>query len=386
MVEQSADEVVVEDLLDEARTRSHLEDFGELDPLPALRSLVDAINAESFLRPTARAHRRREIVTDLITRLQMEDAFRRHPEIADQPVTAPLVIIGLQRTGTSKLFRAIASDPRWVVLRTWQGLHPIPIGAPGSEEDRRERVALAQQWVDLQTELGLQPAHRVDPDAPEMEFLLLTKTWMFPTPTLVVPTHQRWCEQADYVDIYRYFRRQLQFLQWQNDDPPGARWLLKYPYHLANLHALATVFPDTSFVMNHRHPGTSVASMMRIVELMQTGVADRDARAAAHEWFHILTFEIDRCLEYRDSREAIPVLDVAYRDVERDAAGVTRTIYEWVGLPFEESAEVAIRAWEDENPRHRDGVFTYDLSDYSLGNADVEMAFSRYLERFADWL
>ena len=65
-----------------------------------------------------------------------------------------------------------------------------------------------------------------------MEALLLAGTFMVNAPTRIVPTHQAWCERADYTDVYRHLRKTLQFLQWQTHAEPGRRWILKSPTHL----------------------------------------------------------------------------------------------------------------------------------------------------------
>ena len=46
------------------------------------------------------AHR---IIGHLGERLQIEDWYRRHPEIEDEPIDAPLIGLGLPRTGSTAL-------------------------------------------------------------------------------------------------------------------------------------------------------------------------------------------------------------------------------------------------------------------------------------------
>ena len=58
----------------------------------------------------------------LVTRLRLEDLWRRKPEIRDQPVRGPLFIVGLPRSETTFLHRLLAQDtslrsaPYWELI------------------------------------------------------------------------------------------------------------------------------------------------------------------------------------------------------------------------------------------------------------------------------
>jgi hypothetical protein len=90
----------------------------------------------------------------LVTRLRLVALLDDHPEIADEPVRAPIVILGLPRTGTSHLHNLLAQDQALRSLPYWESLEPIPEPhrrglAPESDPRRRrcERVLRFQHWV-----------------------------------------------------------------------------------------------------------------------------------------------------------------------------------------------------------------------------------------------
>ncbi len=66
------------------------------------------------------------IVGHLSQRLQVEDWYRRHPEIDDVPITAPLIGLGLPRTGSTALAMLLAQDPGVRYLRRWESAQPCP--------------------------------------------------------------------------------------------------------------------------------------------------------------------------------------------------------------------------------------------------------------------
>src|SRR3546814_6537403 len=73
-------------------------------------------------------------------RLRIEDAFRRHPEIADEPIVNPLLIVGQGRSGTTYLYELMSMDPDNRAPQTWEWLFPLlPDGdGPGYEARMRQ--------------------------------------------------------------------------------------------------------------------------------------------------------------------------------------------------------------------------------------------------------
>ena len=91
-------------VLAEARAATGLADFGEESFRAGLRALLSTYADHPFSEKGRRRNRRR-IVTLLSTRLEIEDALRRHPEVLRRAVTSPVVLTGLPRSATSALDR-----------------------------------------------------------------------------------------------------------------------------------------------------------------------------------------------------------------------------------------------------------------------------------------
>src|SRR3546814_6565795 len=66
---------------------------------------------------------------------------------------------------------------------------------------------------------------------------------------------------------YRYYKKLLQFVQWQNGTS-GVPMLLKGPSHTPHMDMLHEYFPDAKFVQIHRDPVTCVASMGKVVWML----------------------------------------------------------------------------------------------------------------------
>lgn len=115
-----------EELLDAARAETHLDDFGEDDFVEGLEILVHALRTEARLNALGEAVLRQRIVGHLKQRLQVEDWYRRHPEIDGVSIHAPLIGLGLPRTGSSALSCLLAEDPNARSLLTWEASEPCP--------------------------------------------------------------------------------------------------------------------------------------------------------------------------------------------------------------------------------------------------------------------
>lgn len=113
-------------LIEEARRRSGLADFGPPPIEEPLRRLVASYDGEAGLTLLGRIAARRDTLRLLENRLRMEGDRRRHPDIEAEEVRRPLFVTGLPRTGTSLLHGLLAQDPTNRAPCTWECSFPRP--------------------------------------------------------------------------------------------------------------------------------------------------------------------------------------------------------------------------------------------------------------------
>src|SRR5690606_20867938 len=161
-------------LLRDARERTGLSDFGPDDFREGLEVLCDSIENEAKLHPIGRLILHGRIRGALETRLRAEALLKRHPEIHQIPITAPIVIAGLQRTGTTMLHRLLASDPRVRSLASWEALSPVPekLDAPRDRDPRIRSAVIAEKGLRVMSPEFF-AIHPVEAHAPEEEVILL---------------------------------------------------------------------------------------------------------------------------------------------------------------------------------------------------------------------
>ena len=96
-------------LIKRARKQTGLHSFGDEFWEEPLDRLIDSINQESELHAVGRFISRERLTGLLAIRLRAENWFKKHPGILEQQLYPVTLICGLQRTGTTKLHRLLAT-------------------------------------------------------------------------------------------------------------------------------------------------------------------------------------------------------------------------------------------------------------------------------------
>ncbi|MDT7549049.1 MAG: hypothetical protein QOE84_1443, partial [Actinomycetota bacterium] len=119
-------ELTVDALVSGAQAATGLEDLGDLPFLEPLTVLVEALNREARLDDTRRQQVATTLTGLLVKRLQLVADRARFPAIADEVVTAPLIVVGAPRTGSTHLHALLGQDPANRVPLFWEQNLPSP--------------------------------------------------------------------------------------------------------------------------------------------------------------------------------------------------------------------------------------------------------------------
>src|SRR5271156_3400822 len=134
-------------LMDAARARAGLIDFGDEWFIAPLEHLVTALNEEARLK-SAEAGPVQRITHSLIERLQLVDTLKRQPEILDEKVHVAGAVLGLPRTGSTMLQRLLGSSPQLTSGFWWEVTFPLPFPGeqPGDPTPRQEAAKAAVEY------------------------------------------------------------------------------------------------------------------------------------------------------------------------------------------------------------------------------------------------
>lgn len=379
--------ITVDGVLDDARRKAGLRDFGDEGFLEPLEVLVDSINREAALNPVGHMIIRGRIVGVLVNKLVAQKTIAEHPEILEIPVEAPIVIAGLARTGTTMLHRLIAQDPTIRSLASWEAINPAPARHKrGRKKDPRFAQAAAAAKGLKYMSPGFFAIHPAEPDAPEEEVILLEQAFLTTTPEAMmnVPTYSKWLEEQNHVPAYQALKRMMQYLHWQR---PGighdVRWVLKTPHHQEYFDPLLEVFPKATIVHTHRDPLKTSPSLFSMLAHLQMIFSDEvDPNRVAEHWLHKIENMARRTLATRERVNDEGFVDVSYYDLVKDPIPEVARIYEAAGHELSPEALEAMGASRKINKQHKYGRHKYSLADFGMTRDDVESRIAPYRARF----
>ena len=269
-------------LLDTARRNTGLDDFGAGDWREPFERFVTSLEEDARLNLMGRLMTRSELLMWLELRLRVEEEYRLHPEIADEVIAKPLLIVGQGRSGTSAMQNLLAADPNNGTLLTWEAFYPSP-PPEAATYATDPRIAKAdwmiRQWYRVTPEMeamhefgGAIPTEGIHLQVSSFQML----TWM----NLMgqVPSFNAWIWDKSFVPALAWEKRVLKLLQWKNP----RRWVIKSPV-MFNLPDLLKVYPDACLVWMHRDPLRSLASAVNMVGTIFWQRSD-DPFIAAARW------------------------------------------------------------------------------------------------------
>lgn len=319
----------------------------------------------------------------LINRLHVVHLLEQRPDIAERPLRAPIIVIGLFRTGTTFLHNVLAADPDNRAGRTWE--HAYPVG--------RVRDPLGDvRWRKRRTNIPLTMNHVVVPDQDvvhyvyldeyEEDFFLLGTDMALMTQIVgLADLDYAWrLLDQDLTGAYRWHRLQLQMLDEQRS---AARWLLKCPWHTWNLEALLRVYPDARLVHIHRDPVKALGSQCSLVTRINCRLhRDLDVRALSRFWVDYSREGLARAQRVKDSLPPDQVFDVRLGELRKAPGETIQRIYERFGLPCDDALRARFDAAAAAEPTFQQGVHEYSLEMFGLRDDEVRREFADYAERF----
>ena len=373
-------------LLEEAIEAAGADDLGEPTWSEGLARVLDGLVHEARLHDLGVEVAADDVRTYLTNRLAVTAWRRDHPEVAAGAVTAPIVIVGQPRTGTTILYDLLAQDPGLRAPLTWEVDHPVPPPAAATfdTDPRIEEVDARLQMADLLIP-GFTDFHPLGARLAQ-ECVRITasdfRSMIFQT-QYRLPAYNRWLlDEADLAPAYAWHRRYLQHLQ---SGHPAERWLLKSPAHLWHLDALAAEYPDAVIVQTHRDPLPVIASVSALAAHLRRMASDETSVAeAAQEYADDILLGLERGMDARD-RGVFPthqVVDVQFADFMADPLATIASIYGGIGRELTDDAARRMRAFLDAHPGDGGGGGTrYRFADTGLDADELRARAAPYQER-----
>jgi hypothetical protein len=372
--------LVATDLIETAKRRSHLNDFGESDFFEALSRLLESCQDEARLNLIGKIALKTDVLETLSARLKMERDRQLYPNIAHQEIREPVFIVGLPRSGTSLLHRLLSADPEHRCPLMWEVRSPSP---PTRAHEKR-RIQRATQSCNFFNWLvpTFRYAHAIGAEVPQECVSMMTPTFLSDQfdAMYYVPSYRAWFFRQNLQPAYEYHRRFLQHLQFRRT---AGRWILKAPTHMFAMPALLSVYPDALFVQTHRTPVDSMASVASLVTILRSAFSDAvDSFTVSREAIQYWSETMKKFLRERDRLANNRICDIQYDEIRREPIRAVRRIYEYFDWSLSHEAERRMRLLVAKQAKRESANHRYDLSQFGSSAEEVLTVFETYCQRF----
>ncbi len=261
-------------------------------------------------------------------------------------VSDPIFIVGVHRSGTTHLHNLLSLDPNLIAPRNFQVLNPagfLLFGWP--------MAALLAAFFPWRRPMDAMHSHLFSANEEEFAIANLCRHspywgWVFPA------------QGADYDRFLfpegfsprekaRWRRANLRFLE-KLVLISGKRPVLKNPCNTGRISMLLEMFPDARLIHIHRHPYDVYRSNEHLAREGQClfQLQDPPARGAYTERFPSTHVRMEQAF-YEQAAGLPPdrVAEIAFEDLERDAAGEIARVYGQLNLEIDARFRVRLRRY-----------------------------------------
>ena len=361
-------------------------DFGDDDYLPGLRVLLQSMDYDPQFSGRGRRYAWGTVVGVLKGRAHALESMAKNPGFDAQPISSPVVITGIPRTGTTALHKLMAVDQRFQGLQTWLLDTPMPRPPIETWTDypafHRTAAILEARYRAAPTKRA---AHNVVAEEVDECCLVLRQGFVSNLWTCgwSAPTYDAWWQCQSEEASYRHYYRCMQLI---GSNEPQRRWLLKNPGHIDNLDLLFAFFPDAKVIQTHRDPARALPSLCALLMQLHPIMEEGRHEQRAHNMLAREVAKWAKAVHTAQSvREAHPgqVLDVIHGDFHRDPMAVIERIYRFIGMDLTPQAIGDMAQRIEEKPELSHGAHRYDVADFGLSESEIRERFGDYVDSFA---
>lgn len=383
---------VPEELKKQASDRTGLDDFGDPSRNIPFETYISAVSKETWpgMTDPAREKAVEYFVHLLSLQLKLVADRKQYPEIARQQVTAPIIIIGPPRSGSTLLHTLISQDPDNQAVEHWVCLEPSPPLAVGTPDELR--LALAQDRLmglfELIPDIFVAHPYLIEEGASALaECGSDIMNMMFTSQQLWCfyrsEGYRRYLLEADHREAVRFHHDFLQHLQWGSQ---GKRWSLKGSDDLLWLESLAAQYPDAMLVWTHRDLAQQLASLASVQSILK-GITGHpptmeERKALGREAIDLQYATFLKGMKARDNVGEAAFFDVSYHDAMAKPVETVARIYERFGLSMSAQHADNIRSWLASNSQTKHGVHKHSPEDFGIHAESINRQFAPYIERF----
>jgi hypothetical protein len=354
-----------EELVDRAVKSTGLTDFGPGRVIEPLEELLSPLRDDQTLSAVGLVAWPTILERLLISRLEIVNFIKGHPEIRDEKLVRPIIITGMPRTGTTLLYNLLAAMPDARPLLGWESMDPLPYHRTSI------RKAKYGAWVRLINSSipQLKTIHTLQPTGPDEGLEMMDRTlhsfnFMFYnygyTDWLLERTAQ------EMTEAWTLWRWQLQMLQAQRS---GGYWVLKAPTYMGLFPTIDALLPNARYVMTHRDLKSAIPSAMSLVTVVGAAIRKPGAQVKLPRFIDRMA---DMANQTRKQIEQRPNVQVLYPELIVDPAAMVARILKTFEEHVPRDLTERVADHLAEHPQHKHGKHDYRLERLGLIPDDLE--------------
>ncbi|MEA3638848.1 MAG: sulfotransferase [Lamprobacter sp.] len=305
-------------------------------------------------------------------------------------VEAPLFVLGVPRSGTTRLHQVLAQDEQFTTFRTWECLFAPSVTQrlffrALARADRAIGAPMARLLSRLERRVfaGLDDVHPMGLTTPEEDYFALMPVLSCFILALPFPQFKHiWrvgrfdadlepAERERLLDFYESCLKRHLYVQGD-----GKRLLSKNAAFASMAQSLAQRFPDARFIVSLRDPLETLPSQLSSIE---AGLAFFGVPADSEPVRQRLTAQLAFYYENLDRlREQLPASRHAALGMQDLRGGLGKTlkeVYERFALPVSADFDLVL-AQEDRRARSYKSSHHYSLEQFGLTPASVSERFA----------
>ncbi len=225
------------------RSAEDVADFRE-----RLEALCSALVEEAALNPLGHTMAYGQITAAIRKRHALGRFWNENPGMAEREIAPPILVVGQMRSGTTRVQRLLAADPRHSGTRFCNSHNPVPATPDFRPVKARAALAVARRinpWLDTVHPFG---AMRTDEEIGWLAAALSPATF---EAQWRIPSFVAFSSARDAAPVYREFARILRTDAHVMQEANRPR-VLKCPQFAEELGALLTQLPDARLVLCRR--------------------------------------------------------------------------------------------------------------------------------------
>jgi len=363
-------------LMQAAVEQERCDDWGQQSFTEPLERLIDSLNSEAQLHSTGADFLNNYLKRLLCNRLKLQAEFNQHPEILQQDIQAPLIVVGLFRSGTTLLHNLLSQAPDGRHLSLAEALSPTPAPKPDTwkNDPRLEEV---QDFIRQEMALtrGFSAAHHISADRPAecsrlFEYNFIAHLFDF---RARIDSYANWLRQQDLKPYYQYYRQQLQYLSWRW---PHSHWILKAPAHSFHLENLLDTFPEANIVYLKRDPVKVVSSCCSLAQIGRNRFSDLDnPHELGRYWLDVLAQGHQAAERVYQRVGAERIFQVDYSELMERPDTLVAKIHRYFDYPMPIKMLQKIEHYMQHNKQGKHGRHNYSLEQFALSAAEIRERF-----------